>query len=414
MDIDKSTVNKWKKDEAKIRAAPGKADRVRQDVRSRTGAYPLMEEKLKEWIVSLRDAGMAVSTSLVTLKARMLLKDMHPQAHFEFTNSWRTAFFKRHHLAVRAVTNTNKQMLSMEQVLQKCANFHRDVRISQEDKRAAGDDAEYGWHTCYVFNRDEVPICLAPPKARTVNTKGAETVQCYVGESSDTKPFCTLILSIPRHPLPSGKMPHGFVQVIFASAKEGEGADRGKKEELQQRHPRVHVLYQKKAWLDTKTNILSLRAIQKGVEEIDAELFPDGGDSLPDVLLTEDNLGSHTTAEIQALLDGDLSRFTQFLFPANLTDCMQPVDRHVGKIFKYDVYEVVRTAWLERVQQWTDAGRDADDLPRMEAWEKRSIVVDSVAKTWERLAANGNFEKAFIGCGCVTLPSRQTTCVDVA
>ena len=72
--------------------------------RKRKAKFPLLEKKLLELVVELRGKGMLISQVLIREKARVLIKEIYPEASFLASSGWCTKFMRRNGLSHRKVT----------------------------------------------------------------------------------------------------------------------------------------------------------------------------------------------------------------------------------------------------------------------------------------------------------------------
>ena len=85
---------------------------------------------------------------------------------------------------------------------------------------------------------------------------------------------------------------------------------------------------------------------------------------------------------------------TQRLYPPDLTQCIQPVDRHIGVQYKLAVYQAIRSASMRLIEK-----NEGASSVKLKPMVKRVLITKIVADTHERLAANGSFERAFLATG---------------
>ena len=85
---------------------------------------------------------------------------------------------------------------------------------------------------------------------------------------------------------------------------------------------------------------------------------------------------------------------SQILYPPDLTQALQPVDRHVGIQYKAAVYQAVRDKSMQLIQKC-----DGGSPSRMKPMEKRILITKVVAETHERLALAGAFKRSFLATG---------------
>ena len=82
------------------------------------------------------------------------------------------------------------------------------------------------------------------------------------------------------------------------------------------------------------------------------------------------------------------------MYPPDLTQVLQPIDRHIGVQYKTEVYKAVRSKSMKLIRLAEDA-----KTARMSAMEKRIMITKAVAETHERLAKSGAFRRSFIATG---------------
>ena len=115
----------------------------------------------------------------------------------------------------------------------------------------------------------------------------------------------------------------------------------------------------------------------------------------------EDNLSSHNTLEVLEFWKTHLKNFVapQFV-PANLTDIIQVIDRHIGIIYKRAVYRAVRVELMKRLREARDAAGCADGITikAMTPKEKRVLITWAVGDCHARLTHHlcKTYERAFI------------------
>ena len=264
-------------------------------------------------------------------------------------------------------------------------DFHLNTRALQQSRV---NDSVYGYCSPFsVKNRDQIPICLAASYAKTVDDTGAEVIWDSTKNDSDEKRFCTLDLEIPmkvKADRSNVRKPHViFFASEFRTAEEWEEKQNGVYER-DMWDPRVLVSFQKHAWMDSRTNI-------HGIVNAGAAC----GVSEPEVKF-EDNLSSHKTEEVIEAWTKYLPNSTQMLFPANMTWCLQPIDRHIGKQYKSHVYKGIRSEMMRRLRAC-----QAGELPQaLTVSEKRVLITKLIAEKHEELLQTGAFERAFIATGC--------------
>jgi hypothetical protein len=304
------------------------------------GEYPEMEDKLAEWIRTTRNVAIVVDTDMVREEGRRVLSEQNPYANFKFSNGWLDGFFSRNGFAVRRVTNSNAKR-SKKDVVHEVMEFHLDTRALQSSE---SNDVKYGYAPPYaVFNRDQVPIALASSYARTVDDVGREVILDSSKSDSDEKRFCTLDLHIPMQVLPDRsnvRKPHLiFRATAFCKGEDWDGSDKkGEPKERDLWDKRMTVSLQSNAWLDSQTNIYGISQmtdLNATMEELCLK-----------AVQFEDNLSSHKTEEVIEAWRTFIPSFKQCLFKPNLTWCLQPIDRHLGKQYQVLLTCVTRSSSL--------------------------------------------------------------------
>ena len=84
--------------------------------------------------------------------------------------------------------------------------------------------------------------------------------------------------------------------------------------------------------------------------------------------------------------------------PANMTDIVQVVDRHIGVRYKQAVYMAFRKEMLHRLKAAREAagGADGVTIPRLTPREKRIIITKAVAAEHEKLLQTYVWKRVFI------------------
>ena len=85
---------------------------------------------------------------------------------------------------------------------------------------------------------------------------------------------------------------------------------------------------------------------------------------------------------------------TQRLYPPDLTQCIQAIDRHIGVQYKLAVYQAIRAESMRLIKK-----NDGASTVKLKPMDKRVLITKVVADTHERLAANESFERAFLATG---------------
>ena len=188
------------------------------------------------------------------------------------------------------------------------------------------------------------------------------------------------------------------LHVVFKATKFQTAGDWHDQEERQLWDDWVVVSFQSNSWVEAETHMYGLKEVMGPINdhlELENELK---GTSLCGVSV-EDNLSSHQTKAVFDLWREEPKNFGTLEFvPANMTDIIQVIDRHIGVIYKKSVYMAVRKELMRRLQ-WArqEAGRaDGVTIPLLAPCEKRIIITKAIPDCHERLINSNAHERAFI------------------
>ena len=409
-DFHVKTLRNWLKDERYYREQAVKTQNYRRGQakpRERTGKYPEMELRLATNIRYLRSLGMPVASWMIDFEAKLILHEFYPEqcpspevehdpAAFSFkcSDTWRINFMKRHKFSVRKIgTKMNKKGVTPV-LMEKIREYHIATRAFQLSEN---NDSVYGFTSPpFVFSHDQVPIELADKNETTIDNLGIDEVYDSTGKDEDRKRFCTLNLfggmdygeDYLGNAIPIPK-PH----LVF-KGKYQSGDDWHDKSEIEEWDSRVVVSFQENAWVDAKTHRLGL---DKVLGPIDAHLSLN--DHEMKGVVFEDNLSSHHTEDVMQHWKDNLPNFVPPRFvPANMTDIVQVVDRHIGVRYKQAVYLAFRTEMMRRLKAAQEAAGGADGIiiPKLTPREKRIIITKAVAAEHEKLVNTDVWKRGFI------------------
>jgi len=325
-------------------------------------------------------AGMLVSWMKIAMAKHY--PDDPKAKDFKASPSWVTNFRTRNNLVPRRPTN--KKVLSVTELLPKIKNFHRQLQKFVSTTVASGvDDPEYGrFPKDLIFNVDQSPLCLQEEAKTTIAFKGQEIVQVAEKDGA-SKRFCTLQVCIALNGTGKENPPQPKMTIIFR----GQGK-RISAEERASWDPRVHVMFQKKAWVDGPTHIDWLEAVLSPFMIAHEK---------KEILLLMDNHSAHSTDEV-------LSAFAKrgvvpFFFPSGCTHIVQPVDHHLAQHVKERASAILSDMLVSDevfADQWYGL---ADGC--YPAWKCRVLVTSIIGRAWEEICAVRNFESIGFSTGCI-------------
>ena len=185
-----------------------------------------------------------------------------------------------------------------------------------------------------MFNRDQVPIAMWGSQDRTLERRGSKTVWTV----DKTRKFrdATLDLTIPMV-IANGRWNLPKPILIFRSDSKKDDPF------VRERHlfdKDVIVLHQRKAWVDTRTN---LAVMEKTFLPIQKELAKRNKHGI----IFEDNHGPHVTHRSKSYRRIHLPNFRYRNYEPNTTCILQCVDRHIGTQFQVRVHNDVAKRYIE-------------------------------------------------------------------
>ena len=174
--------------------------------------------------------------------------------------------------------------------------------------------------------------------------------------------------------------------VIFRGTQQS-GDDWHDAEERALWHPDVIVSFHPNAWLDTKTFLDVTPKMFGPVDKHLTELNTENETSRKAVVFM-DNLTVHTTDSAAQMWANEFDNFLQPKFvPANHTDSLQVLDRHIGVRYKKETYFNFRKDALESLKELRKNAGTADGvvLKRKTPRERRILITHSIGEAHKRV-----------------------------
>ena len=382
-----------------VRAWLKKSDEIRKEAKSRfkgkncrrrkkKGRFGEAEDALMVLFRKERDAGRRVGPRWIrrTMLSQVALLDPQPPTvHlFRARRGWLRRFAKRQGICLRRKTNVKKIPIALRVPLLKrwFAVFRIFLRKGRNND---GYTERYGrYRTRYSL--DQVPAGNFDPKS-TYEFKGKERVVIAANEAFDKYRWMTLQILIRNRKNPT--LPRNG-QPKLCICFRGTGTRIGR-DERDQYHSDVYVLFQPKAWFDSAT-------CNKWVVEVAAkEIDRDAGRSL----ILADNLSGQTrktNPQFMKLLD-EMCGADMWNLLAGNTDEIQVVDAGFGKLVKDETEEIL-TDWLKVEANWEEWMNG-----RMTASRKRVLCTHWYAAGYERACESYEFPTNFDRCGSNLSPT---------
>jgi hypothetical protein len=399
----------------------------------RSADWPKEEEQLVESIKKKRNAGVKVRCRWVRAEMRNAVKFHHPHneraAAFKGSPGWLVRFFARHGMCLRV--RNNKKPFDVTKYVPRLQSFYRQLRHVRATTPHSGDptvalevatmpapehhvadmddekhnedtvtpharpstvldrsqfDAEVvvdpggggaeetrggagsgacvtrwgGYGPCATYNVDQVPLPFACDDGKTVDFVGAHKVWVKSLGSGLDKRQCTLQLCCRAQ----GQQPQPTL--IFRGGPQRTAAQ---EEEAEQYDDDVHVMWQKKAWMDDDLCV----AWGEWFFDQPAECVNIAHNNI----LLADNLGSQTKVHFRQTMA--MSRTRVVLGVPHATHIWQPIDAGIGKHYK----RLIGNYYNE----WMDSG-DAQNYfaqGSIPTWKRRVLLTQWVGRAWREL-----------------------------
>ena len=375
--ISSSNFSKWEKARAKnfLLARTRGLAKLRKYVPSQ-GKYPAAEQVLYGLFV-WRRAYQRLRTSRDWLREQMrrAVLELHGvDVSFKASSGWCSAFCRRWEITYQCRTNKHKK--AVEDRLPQIRRFHTWL-IYGLQRSLPERCAKYGrFPPWLMYHMDQVPLPFSPGSKKTLHMKGTQCTMVEPGGSGATMRFCSL-------------------QVCICAQADNQDVDlelifRVGGTNLSQREwdhyaslKNIGVHFQAKAWAHHKYSL-------EWMERFRAQTLGKG-----EVLLGMDNHGPQKTPLVRAFMSamGIVPAYT----PADCTDCVSPVDHHVG--------QAIKTKIAQRYRDTFEADRDKWELPKKEGGlsdsRKRMLVATWTSEAWDEFCRENKscITAAFVNTG---------------
>ena len=391
----KGYITKWLKGCGEVRErikSNGQAGRrARQNGKRKQVQFPSCEDELYVRFLFRRTAlGYPVNHYWLMSEFQKILEEVNPPGYKgqKFKVGWAIGFCKRYSITTQAKNNIKAQ----DQVdrLKVIRDFHRYLILTLQSSEPQ-TDSKYGrFSPDRMFHVDQVPLPFASSHSKTLNPKGARSCRIAgVTTSGLEKRQATLQLWICADKRIQCVKP----TIIFR----GSRGVRSKlpwpeEKELYGRLDKIRVTFQPNAWADEQfceEEILHV-ANDMHVAGIKGE-----------VMIGMDNHGSQRT---QPMLDlySELGMVPVFT-AANCTDCISPVDHHIGRYIQSHMGRSYRTAIEQNPDIWRASSGDVEieDTNGTSAMARRMLMAQWLSDAWSDLVTNHSdmIDTAFVKTG---------------
>ena len=376
--ISKSLLSEWEADRNVIflRAKTRGMSNLRK-YRPSIGEYPEAELKLYARFIWRRKY-MRNKVSRAWLRRNMadiLLADygITTPGEFRCSHGWSGRFCKRWEITEQC--RTNKHKASVVERLPAIRDFHQWL-IYGLQRSAPQRCPKYGrFPPERMFHMDQVPLQFSSSHNRTLNMINEPCEIKETDGSKGTKRMCSLQVCICAEP----NKQVVALEVIFR----GTGTRLAKEEKALYESLPITIRFQKKAWADENYMIEWFERFR--TQTLD----------LGEVLLGMDGHGSQKTPLCMTFMQtmGIIPAFT----PANCTDCVSPVDSHVGQTLKQKIAKRYDAAYATNQVEW-DRSASEGGLTDM---KRRMMVAQWAAESWQEMCGGHHklIRSAFVRTG---------------
>lgn len=342
--VGEASVRDWKKAEEELKISKPQ----KRASRGHSAKWPILEENLASWVRAQRDAGSAVSTVNIRMKAQTIATEMNIM-NFKGNPSWIFKFMKRNQLSVRVRTTVGQKL--PEDWEEKISNFRDFVAKEINQQKLSYAD---------IINMDEVPMSFDIPPTRSIATVGTKTIA--ISTTGHERNNFTVVLGCAASGLKLKPMVI-FKRVTMPRVKFPDG---------------IVVVVNKKGWMNTdvmKTWISKCYRTRQG------SFFQKNS------LLIMDAMTSHLGEEVKKTVNAAGGHIA--IIPGGLTSKLQPLDIAVNRPFKVFIREEWAKWMIRGTHTFTATGRQRragyDEICKwiLSSWQrvKVSTIVNSFVKS---------------------------------
>lgn len=363
-------------------------DKLRRTVAIRPAQYPTCEDEVYRRLVDRRKRlKYPCNHYWVQVEMRSILDEDEPVGFkaFKCSNGWASLFCTRYRLTTQCVNNIKAQDASERMF--KIQKFHTYVQALQDS--LPQKCMKYGrFPPRNMFHVDQVPLPFSSPQNRTLHMKGSKTCPMAGPNTAGLeKRQATLQLWICADPDQQCIRP----ALIFRGKRDGP-LPWPQEQAHYDEHPNIRVHFQKNAWADSDF-------VRQDLAEVAQEMF--NGGVVGEALVGMDNYSAQKTPTI-------MSRYNDFgmipLFtPAGCTDCVSPVDHHVGVHIQRHMAAAYRKEVLNNPENWIqmDTDEEVENPESGSAMARRMLMVTWLDAAWTDLIQNHKhlLSEAFVQTG---------------
>ena len=154
--------------------------------------FPDLEEELYRDYKKLQRQGLKVKGFWFRARAKQLLQQMHPDATFQFSDSWFDGFKNRHRISLRRPINVAQK--PAEDKRGAIQQFHRTIRRVADEERPTRPIGRFSLQQ--IANVDQTPLPFSFTNGGTYADTGDKTVWVCGGASGLEKRQCTAQITL--------------------------------------------------------------------------------------------------------------------------------------------------------------------------------------------------------------------------
>ena len=160
--VDEKNVRRWRSQQEKLKG-------LRRDQRAArycSAKFPEIEKELNEWIDEKRKAGIGISTTVISLKAKSMAKARNvAESEFKASVHWCHCFVDRHDLSIRRRTTISQKL--PENFEDKLLKFQRFINAKRK---------KHEYDLSLIGNADQTQLTFDMPANSTADAKGTKSV----------------------------------------------------------------------------------------------------------------------------------------------------------------------------------------------------------------------------------------------
>ncbi|RPA78178.1 hypothetical protein BJ508DRAFT_329449 [Ascobolus immersus RN42] len=354
--ITTKVLREWCRHRAQIEDSKEGSRRRHSELKNRP-QYPLLEEMVYTKFTELRELGHRIKSHWFYAQARSYFELLWPwevtinrdgdkvYGAFKFSERWFMGFKRRHGISLRRLTN--KAQVIPEKKETAINDFHQFIRKKALPNIRKGE----GWKDVGKFelgniaNVDQTPMPFEFLSGSTYAQKGSRTFWAKSLGSGLDKRQCTVQLCVHADGVARSKP-----LILF----HGKGKRLGN--EPLKWDPRISVMFNEKAWVDTTARHWSVPYFSPRMLVLDCHRV-------------------HLTGQV---LDRLNRQYTlPAVVPEGCTSLVQPLDVIINKTFKDLVDRCYQKHYQENLDEWV-AGK-------VTAREQRILITKWVGTAWEKL-----------------------------